>query len=279
MVCLRPFAAAALVLLAPSARGAPDEAARPAGPDHGKVATEEATPIGDGAIEVEAAYCPTLTSRGSGGFEQSARGHSHAFSIAVLYGVTEHLDVKVAGGFGYAVDRSDLAGPTRGSGASDLAIGARWRLLADVTRALDVTVATSLVVPTGARATPDDLGLTQGYWSLRSALVASKDWGRTTANAELALTLPVTGGAGDLDGAVSANLALGHAFVSWFQPIAEVNHDVVRDATLQQRLAITAGVNMTRRNGTRLLLGVQRAVWGRDVTQDTTALVAAKTAF
>jgi hypothetical protein len=193
--------------------------------------------------------------------------------------VTDDLDVKVSGGFAYAVDRTDPTGPTRGSGRSDLAFGTKLRLLANPDRALDVAMVTTFVAPTGAEEASDSLGLTQGYWSMRNALVASKDWGRTTANAELALTVPVSRGAGDLVGGVSANVALGRAFVSWFQPLVEVNYDAVRDAHDHQRLAVTAGVNMSARSGKRLLLGVQQAVWGRNVAQDATALVAAKAAF
>lgn len=258
----------------------PAPAAAPAaGPDHGKMATEEATPVGGGAIEVEVAYGPTLTHRGTGDFDPSGHAHAHAFTLGVFYGLTEHLDVKVASGVGYAMDRSDALGPTRGSGMTDLVLGSRWRFLALAERALDLTLATTVVAPTGLEQTSTSLGLTQGYWSLRNALVASKDWGRATANAELALTVPVGGGAGELDGVSCANLAVGYALVSWFQPLVEVNYDLARDATTQQRLALTAGVNMTAQSGTRLLFGVQQAVWGRNVAQTTTGLVAVKAAF
>jgi hypothetical protein len=283
MLPLRSMLVAAVLLLTASARAEQldDDAplAPVPGPDHGKMATEDATPVGAGAIEVEAAYSPTLTSQGSGSFEPSAHGHAHAFSLAMVYGLTEHLDVKVASGFGYAMDRSDVAGPTRGSGVTDLALGARWRFLANAEQALDLALVTTVVAPTGREEAIDALGLTQGFWSVRNALVASKDWGQATANAELALTLPVGGGAEDLEGGACANLAFGYAFAPWFQGIAEVNYDAVRDATTQQRLAVTAGVNMTTQSGRGLLLGVQQAVWGRNVAQTTTGLVALKTAF
>jgi hypothetical protein len=269
----------AIAVLAAGALLAPAARAQAAGPDHGKMATEEATPVGDGAIEIEAAYSPTLANRGTGGFERSADGYTHSFSLGVFYGVSEHLDVKVSGGFADTLDRTDMAGPTHGAGATDLVVGTRWRFLADAGRALDVTLATTVVAPTGGKETSDALGLTQGYWSLRNALVASKDWGRATANAELALTLPVRGDAGDLEAGASANLAFGYAARSWFQPIAEVNYEAARDAVTQQRLALTAGVNMTSRSGKRLLVGVQQAVWGRNVAQSTVGLVAMKTAF
>ncbi|ABS28280.1 hypothetical protein [Anaeromyxobacter sp. Fw109-5] len=279
---LRALAFAAVVLLSPAARASElDDGpiVPPAGPDHGKMATEEATPVGAGAVEVETAYSPKFANRGSGGFDRSADGHTHASSLAFFYGVNEHLDVKVGSGFANTVDRSDPTGPARGAGATDLVLGTRWRFLADVERALDLTLATTVVAPTGLEEAEDALGLTQGYWSLRNALVASKDWGRKTANAELAVTVPMGGGAGDLVGGASANVAFGYAVVPWFQPIAEVNYEAARDVTTQQRLALTAGLNMTARSGTRLLVGVQQAVWGRDVGQDTTALAAFKVAF
>lgn len=122
----RAAAAAALVLHASSGSAAPS--ADPA-PDHGKMATEEATPVGLRAIEVEASYSPTLLHRGSGSFDRSGSGYAHAASLAVFYGLTEHLDVKVAGGLEYAVDDAAGPGPTRGSGPSDLVVGTRWRFV------------------------------------------------------------------------------------------------------------------------------------------------------
>ncbi len=290
MKTLRLLAIASALLLSLGARAdAPDGAFRSAqrepapapaaGPDHGKMATEEATPVGDGMIEVELAYGPSLTHRGGGAFDESEHAHAHAYSIGVFYGVTEHLDVKVAGGFGYAADRNDLSGPTRGSGATDLVLGSRWRFVALAEQALDLTLATTVVAPTGLEQTGESLGLTQGFWSLRNALVASKDWGRATSNLEVALTLPVGSGAGDFVAGGCANLAFGYAIVSWFQPLVEVNYDLAQDVTTQQRLALTAGVNMTAQSGARVLLGVQQAVWGRDVPQTTTGLLAVKAAF
>jgi hypothetical protein len=279
---LRALAFAAVLLLSPAARATElDDGPLfpPAGPDHGKMATEEATPVGAGAVEIETAYSPTIANRGTGGFDRSGDGRTHAFSLAFFYGVNEHLDVKVGSGFANTLDRTDPAGPTRGSGATDLVLGTRWRFLADAERALDLTLATTVVAPTGLEEAEDALGLTQGYWSLRNALVASKDWGRRTANAELALTVPVGGGADDLLGTASANVAFGYAVAPWFQPIAEVNYEAAHDVTTHQRLALTAGVNMTAQSGTRLLVGVQQAVWGRAVGQTTTALAAFKVAF
>jgi hypothetical protein len=292
MITARALAAAAALLLTLSARAetTPDAALATAsvppltssaapGPDHGKAATDDATPAGAGVLEVEAAYGPSLTHEGGSGFDHAAHAHSHTFTMGVLYGLTDHLDVKVGSGFGYTVDQSDPTGPTRGSGRSDLNLGSRWRFLALTDRALDVMLTTTVVAPTGLRATDTSVGLTQGFWSVRNGLVASKDWGRETANVEVALTLPVGGGAGALRWAACGNVALGYAFVPWFQPFVEANYDQLRDADTHQRLALTAGINMSAQSGARLLVGVQQAVWGRGVPETTAGLVAIKGGF
>jgi hypothetical protein len=268
-------AALAAALAAPAARGHGE----PPAPDHGKVATEDATPVGAGVVEVEAAYSPNVTNRGWGSFERSAHAHAHGFSLSAAYGVSEDLDLKVGLGAGYVVDLSDPAGATRGSGLTDVVLGARWRFLADAARALDLAVTTAVVAPTGEDASDDSIGMSQGHWSVRNALVASKDWGRATANAAVALTLPVGGGAGELEAAGSASLAFGYALAPWLQPMLEVGYDAVRDGGTQERVAVTAGLSVSAASGHRLLLGVQQAVWGRGVAQTTTALVAVKTAF
>lgn len=271
----------AALLLAPAAgfpQDEPDGPSAPA-PDHGKVATDDATPAGAGTRELELAYLPSVTHHGGGRFEEAAHAHVNAFAVTALYGVTDDLDLKVTGGFAHAMDRSDPSAATRGSGLTDLTLASRWRLLASARRALDVMLTTAVVAPIGHEEAAGSLGLTQGFWSVRNALVASKDWGRVTGNAELALTVPVGGGAGDFRAATCANLAVGYAVLPWLQPLLEANYDVTRGAATAQRIAVTAGVNLAGSGGTRLVAGVQRAVWGRNVVESTSGLVALKTGF
>ncbi len=289
MSTLRSLAAATALLLSLSARGQdpadlalsassvpPASPGAASGPDHGKVATDDATPAGAGALEVEAAYGPSLTHAGGGSFDPAAHAHSHAFTLAVLYGVTDQLDLMVGGGFGYVMDETDPTGPTRGAGMSDLTLGSRWRFLALADQALDLMLTTAVVAPVGHQDDETSVGLSQGYWSVRNGLVASKDWGRITANAELALTLPLGAGAGGLLLGGCGNLAVGYEIVSWLQPFAEANYDLQRDGDTHQRLALTAGINLSAQGGARLLFGVQHAVWGRGVPETTAGLVALK---
>jgi hypothetical protein len=280
-------AAAALLSLTAGAAAPPERAlsatpaadASPAaapGPDHGKMVTDDATPAGAGALEVEAAYGPSLTHAGDGPFDRAAHAHSHWLTLTVLHGVTDHLDLEIGGGFGYVMDESEPTGPSRGAGAADLTLGSRWRFLAIPDQALDVMLTTTVIAPAGHQPDITSLGLSQGYWSVRNGLVASKDWDRTTANAELALTLPLGGGAAGLLWGGCGNVAVGYEVVSWLQPFAEVNYDVQHDGDAHQRLALTGGLNLSARSGARLLLGIQHAVWGRGVPQTTAGLVALK---
>ncbi|MBI5069595.1 MAG: transporter [Deltaproteobacteria bacterium] len=275
-----PFLAAVL-LLGPVARadpspGLPDSP--PPGPDHGKVATCDATPVGAGRLEIELAYSPALTQRGMGGFERSTHAHTQALVFSLTHGLADDVDVRLAAGVGEAMERTAPGQSRTGTGATDLALGARWRFLADAERGLDLAVSATAVAPTGRPASDRAPGLTQGYWSVRGALVASKDWGSTTANAELAVVLPAARRSG-VGGAAFASLALGHALRPWLQPMAELSYDAAREGPLRQRLAVAAGLSLTGQAGERLLAGVQQAVWGRHQRQAVSALLALKLAL
>jgi hypothetical protein len=137
-----------------------------------------------------------------------------------------------------------------------------------------------LVIPVGAPHTPTQVGLTQEFWSARGALVATKDFGPLTANGELALTAPVSGGAGDLRSAAQANVGVGYQVTSWLQPEIELNYSrAAMTGPDSQVLAVTAGVVAPFGAGHRVIAAVQHAVWGGNATQTTAAIVAFKTAL
>lgn len=275
---LAPILLAGSLLLAAPAGAATEGTAPGVGPDHGKAVTGEATPIGGGAWEVELAYAPSLTQPGTGGFERSPYAHAHVLSLALVHGLHADVDVRIGGGVGEAAERTEDVGRRYGFGATDLAMGIRWRFLARTGETLDVAVAATVVAPTGREARGGAPGLTQGHWIVRPALLASRDWGRTTANAEVALLAPVDGDR-SFAGATFASLGLGHALLPWLQPMLELSHEAIRGESLRQRLGLAAGLNLTHQSGARLILGVQQAVWGRGLPQTVSGLVAGKLAF
>jgi hypothetical protein len=278
--------AAMLAMLSVPASAQDDDPGAEAPPpalEHGKAATADASPVDPGAVEVEIGYSPVWNGAGGArGFVRSAPGSLHAFSATVTYGVAPGVDAKVCGGFGSIHDEghvhADGSTPRDGAGTTDLVLGSRWRFVNLADDGLELAVTANVIAPTGAPHTPERVGLTQGFWSARGALVATKDLGALTANGELAWAAPVSGGAGDVRGTVQANAALGCQLTPWLQPEVEVNYQatVGLDAHV---LAATAGIVAPLRGGHRVVAAVQRALWGRNAVETTAAVFAFKTAL
>jgi hypothetical protein len=262
------------------------EAEQP-GPEHGKLNTSDASPVGARVTEVELSYGPSWNLRGGGDFDRSARGGVYPFGVSVTYGIIDDIDVSVA--FGYATiydsahDNGDgTSGPAHGHGFTDTTAGVRWRLLSSPGYGLDLAVKSDLVLPTGADAAPHRIGLSQVYWSFENALVLSKDFGSFTANAEAGYSLPFGSERGDERGTFFANLAGGWQVLPWLQPELELNYEHAYEVGPDPDancLYVTGGVVAPFGKGYRITGGVQYAVWGRHTGQSVAGTVAFKAAF
>jgi hypothetical protein len=260
-----------------------------AGPEHGKLATSDASPVGAHVFEVEASYNPTWNLPGKGSFDHSARGAIYPLGLAVTYGVVDDVDVTV--GLGYATtfdsaydydSRDAVSGPAHGHGFTDTTVSARWRFLSLEDAALDVAIVSALVMPTGADGSIDRVGLSQVYWSFENALVVSKDWGPLTADAEVGYSLPFGSERGDERGALVVNLAGGWQVLRWLQPELELNFQRSYEASPEadgDLLCVTGGVVAPFGEGYRITAGVQYAAWGRHTGQFVDASLAFKWAF
>jgi hypothetical protein len=288
------LALAALAAAGPAQARAQDVPARPEqasepGPEHGKLATSDASPVGAHTFEVEASLSPSWNLSGSGGFDHSARGASYPFSLAVTYGITDDVDVSVELAYAttfdsaYDYDPDDaVSGAAHGHGFTDTTVGARWRFLSLPDAGLDVALISDLVMPTGADGSVDRVGLSQVYWSFENALVASKDWGPLTADAEVGFSLPFGGARGDERGILFANLAGGWQVLPWLQPEVELNYQRSYQASPEPAgdlLCATGGVVAPFGKGYRVAAGAQYAAWGRHTGQFVGATLAFKWAF
>ncbi|MFL5271065.1 MAG: hypothetical protein ACJ79E_03210 [Anaeromyxobacteraceae bacterium] len=274
------------VLALPS-EGAPGADATGTGPglaiEHGKAATADASPVEPGALEVEIGYAPVWNDRGgSRGFLASRAAHTHAFTTALTYGVRPDVDVKVVGGFATIFDSAHLhadgSRPRRGQGLVDAVLGARWRVLNLAEQGLEVALTGEAVAPTGAAHLADQVGLTQGYWTARGALVATKDLGRLSMNGELSALMPVSGDTGGLRSVLQVNTAMGYQVLPWLQPELELNY-ASEIGMHAQVLSATAGIVAPFGAGHRIVAALQHGLWGRNATETTSALLAYKTAF
>jgi hypothetical protein len=234
--------------------------------------------------ELELGWAPVWSNRGGhAGFEISEPGHVHGFGGTLTRGVLPDVDLKLSAGFATVYEagaRADGPAPTRGTGLSDLTLGGRWRFLNLADHALELAVTADAVIPVGAGATPTEVGISQEFWSARGALVATRDFGALTANAELALGAPVSGDAGGLRSVAQVNAAVGYQLRSWLQPELELNY--LRESSVgpdAQVLAVTAGVLAPFGGGHRIVAAVQQGVWGRNAGQTTAAVLSFKTAL
>lgn len=276
--------AALLLLASPTLARAQDDWGAPAlALEHGKAATADASPVDPGLLEAEIGYTPSWNDRGGSlGFDHAEDAHQHALFGTVTWGVAPDVDVNVGATVGAIYDaghhHDDGSAPKHGSGIGDVAFGARWRFLNLQERALELALTVGAVAPTGTHHDTDRIGLSQGYWSGRAALVATKDIGRATVNGELALGAPLSGDAGGLRSVVQANAAFGVHVLPWLQPEVELNYQSYLGLR-SQVLAATAGVVAPFGAGQRIVVAVQQGIWGQNATQTTSALVAFKTAL
>ncbi len=131
------------------------------------------------------------------------------------------------------------------------------------------------------RSGPDRLGTSQEFWSWENVLVATKDWGPWTANGEIGYSLPFGEKKGSARGVFFANTAVGFQILDWLQPEVELNYfkEFVAEGDPGQALALTAGLVLPVHDRLRIMIGVQRGVWGRNIEQPTTLQMAVKTSF
>jgi hypothetical protein len=249
--------------------------------EHGKAVAGDASPVDPGVVEAEISYAPAWNNVGHGsGATPAADGSVHAISATATFGLVRDVDVKLSGSVVSVFDAAHLhangAAPRHGTGVGDAVAGARWRFLN--LPELELAVAGQLVIPVGSRHTDTQIGASQEFWSGRLSLLATKDLGRFTFNAELALGAPLAGDARGLVAVAQTNLAAGYHLARWLQPELELNYQASfgLDAHV---LAVTAGLVVPWGAGYRLVAAIQQSVYARNTVPTTSALFAYKTAL
>jgi hypothetical protein len=161
---------------------------------------------------------------------------------------------------------------------SDVNVGARWRFANVERHALELAVAADVVFPLGSRSTPTQIGLSQEFWSARAAVIATKDLGRLTMNAEFALGVPIAGDSAGVQSVAQMNLALGYQLRPWLQPEIELNYQHQLHVTDDpQVLAVTTGLVASVSEQYRVVVAFQQGIWKSDMGR-TTAIILALTA-
>ena len=261
------------------------------GPEHGKLSTADATPVEPGHFELEPSYAATIVRRewdDRRHLARKCRARIHDLSLSLTAGVGKDVDLKAAWGLTDEFRRTpaalarDADEPCHGKGMREVDLGARWRFHQSSRYSLELAYLASASLPVGEHGSRNRLGVCQEFWSLNQSVVATKDWARWTANAELGYALPFGEKREDARGTLSANLAAGRQIVRWLQPEAELNY--AREFLRGRRndsdvLAATVGLVMPVNDSVRVNAGVQQGLWGRNADRATTFMVAVKFAW
>jgi len=260
------------------------------GPEHGKINAPDASPVDPGHYEIESSFAYGFASHlWSNGGDDHGRGFTseHSLGLSMTAGIIHNLDVSISSNYAWLKDKENdfdddgVAGPETGNDFGDLDISGRYRFFQSEAHSLDLAYIGSLTIPTGSPSDQNELGSSQEYWSFNQTLVASKDWGKWTANTDIGYALPFGGKRSESRGTLNADFASGYQVLSWLQPEMELNysHDFLADECDSDVIAITAGLVMPIHEAIRINTGLQQGIWGRNADKATTFSLALKLAF
>jgi len=259
--------------------------------EHGKINTGDATPVEPGHYEVQTGCSYSRSKRlwdRDGDTQGRALTREHSVSLELAAGVADDFDVGIASSYDWLRDDENdyddadgELGPRRGSHFGDLGFGARWRFLNLENRSLQMAYIAGFTAPTGSHDTSREMGTSERFWSFDQSLVATKDWGRWTANAEAAFSLPFGEHRDDDRGTLGLNLAAGYQALTWLQPELEVNYEreYERNEYDPETISGTAGVIMPLTGMVSVKAGAQQGLWGRNADKAATLTLAVKLAF
>ena len=249
-------------------------------PEHGKAFTGDATPVEPGKVELELAYAPSWWA--TAGAVDRMSGEQHPVAAAVSVGLLRDLDARIVVGWALVHAAPGAPGaPVHGSGITDTTIAGRWRFLSLDEPAIDLAVSAGVTMPTGTRSAPDRLGTSRESWSVGGSLLASADWGRFTAGAEVGLSAPVGPTTSNDVGLVVCNAAVGYQALPWLQPEVELNyqHEIELGEQPDERVLWATAALVLPVDAVRVVLGLRFPVWSRDAEVGPMATAALKIGF
>ncbi len=262
-----------------------------AGLEHGKINTPDASPVDPGHFEVESAYSYTHSKHfwnNNGDVHTRGLAREQSSSLSATAGVIENFDVAVSGNYVWLKDKENdfdandaVLGPESGHNFGDLDLSGRYRFFESKEHSLEFAYIAGLTIPTGSSSSRKEIGTSQEFWSFNQTLVASKDWGKWTANADIGYALPLGDKRENARGTFNADVAVGYQVLPWLQPEVELNygHDFLTDEEDSDVLAVTAGLVMPITDRLRVNLGMQQGVWGQNADKATSLCAAVKLAF
>jgi len=267
------------------------EAGEEAGPEHGKINTLDAFPVDPGHFEVESSYLYTHSKRfwdNAGDVHDRGLAREQAIGLSVTAGVIENVDVAVSSSYRWMKDKEndfdkndEVYGPETGHNLGDLNISGRYHFFESKEQSISLAYIGGFTLPTGSGSSVQEIGTSQEFWSFNQALVATKDWGKWTANVDVGYALPFGDKRENARGTLKTDIAVGYQILPWLQPEVELNYsrNFLSNDNDQEVIATTVGLVMPINERIRVNTGVQQGLWGRNTDKATSLYAAVKLAF
>jgi len=260
-------------------------------PEHGKINTLDASPVDPGHFEIESSYSYTQSKHfrdNAGDVHYRGLAREQTLGLSVTVGVIENVDMAVSSSYRWLKDNENdfdkddgVFGPETGHGLGDLNISGRYRFFESKEHGLSLAYIGGFTLPTGNSSSVKEIGTSQEFWSFNQALVATKDWGKWTANVDVRYALPFGDKRENARGTLNSDIAVGYQVLPWLQPEVELNYsrNFLTNDNDQEVIATTVGLVMPINERIRLNTGVQQGLWGRNTDKATSLYAAVKLAF
>ena len=254
-------------------------------------ADTETTPAGLWSVNV--GYFLSLADRAfdDHGAQQSLDEirRSELYILSATTGLSEDFDLTVLGAATRVEDRFGddnlpASGLTavQGAGLTNLAIQARWRLIADEGDGFSL----ALIGGPGLQQSliPDEENslyrTSLGFVTWQQSLVVRQDWDPFSTNLELYYGFPLASGVNTFQ-QFGANLGVGWNANEWLLPVVELNYTKVIPfaGTSVESLAGTVGLVLKPDPTSAISLGVQKTLLGRNLESFTTYTVSGSLSF
>ena len=234
-----------------------------------KLTAEDPETLEPGQKEIEFFYFHSRSFATTDGHDRTSDFLSGSFS----YGIEENLDFSLVSGANSILDlvaggqrgNGIATGPARGGGLTNLDLQFRWKFAQDQEEDWALATVLETSIRNNYQFMDDDVKATGIFQTLDTSLVARKNWGRFTTNAEVFYSFPLPTHSQGRFSQLGTNLALGYQLDDWLQPSIELNYLHVSPLSQDyETLSGTAGFLIQPQENWTLYFGYPRTLAARN---------------
>jgi hypothetical protein len=240
-----------------------------------KLVTEDALPVDPGVLEVEFGYQIGEAGRIFDEHGQSAnreRLAGHLLALKATRGIKEGLDAAVELSWRNVLEDEEEA---LADSLGNVAVTAKWRVFSSTSGRAALSWVPGITAPlSDSSRSTERVAPGQVYWSADNLLAFTFAGNVFNLSADAGYFLAVGGERGDQRGELVADAAVGFQITGWLQPVVELNFSeaYAKNAEDSTSLRATWGVVLSLPRATRLDLGLQKVIDGKNADRVTALL-------